>query len=176
MKNQLPEDLHIVAFTVDMTDEEIKGAIVQCLPRVQKASFGALLTISGYDDDPRELHEIPESIAFFKRLSDIGFISILEVSSSVDGIARIPKPSPGLGAFEVWAFGNQKVTANSEFGSSILKEFLPFLEVCNRKCEEIMKDAANYKNAAEGWIVKPGKAGQLWQFDGQHRHGNPEMN
>ncbi len=176
MKKILPDDLHVLALTVDMPDDEIKGVIAQILPRVMKAKFGAVLTVSGYDDDPRELYQIPECVDFFRRISDLGLIGILEVSSSLDGISRFPGPAPGLGAFEIWAFGNHKITPNVEFDQTVMFEFFAALEKANQACKVILGEADKWSKKPHGYLVQPGKNSSDIMPEGQHRHGGHEWN
>jgi hypothetical protein len=176
MQHQLPDDLHILALTVDMPDDEIKGVIAQVAPRVHKAQFGAVLTISGYDDDPRELYQIPECVDFFKRLSNLGLISILEVSSSLDGVSRFNGPAPGIGAFEVWAFGHRKITPGKEFHQNVMLEFFAELEKANKKCEAVMRESDKWTSKAHGYLIQQGKTTSYVMPEGQHRHGNPQWN
>jgi hypothetical protein len=59
-----------------------------------------VLLISGFDDDPRELADIPEVQAYCRRLVKTGLISYLSFTTSLPGA---PKGLAGsLGSFEAW--------------------------------------------------------------------------
>lgn len=85
----------------DDLDEIIPGMIEQCL----ETGKGFLLTVNGFDDDPRELSDIPEVIAFFGKLFSSGLASCLEFSSVATSLEQGLGTSGfgALGALEVWA-------------------------------------------------------------------------
>ena len=62
-----------------------------------------LCTISGYDDDPRQLRDIPEVVDYLRRLTAVGFISDLSWSGYHDPSV----PAGGRGA-----------TVRSRYGSA----------------------------------------------------------
>lgn len=43
--------------------------ISDCAEHVRKFKDGLTLIFSGYENDPRELHQIPEAVAFFRKLN-----------------------------------------------------------------------------------------------------------
>src|SRR5215469_10950369 len=62
-------------------------------------------TIRGFNDDPRELWEIPEAKTLAQRMVAIGFIAWLEGSVLMPELRRGPDANLrlGMGALEVWA-------------------------------------------------------------------------
>ena len=64
------------------------------------------MVVHGFDDDPRELHEIQvEVVAHMGRLVDFGFISVLTRSSTLPELGGFDTGAIYMfGAFEVWWF------------------------------------------------------------------------
>ena len=63
----------LIAFECGCTDRDI----VEGLRRAEKdivesKSYGGGLTVSGFDDDPREIWQIPEAVELLKRLHSFG--------------------------------------------------------------------------------------------------------
>jgi hypothetical protein len=57
-------------------------------------------TFDGYGDDPRDLADIPEAREFCKRLVGLGYISFLDVTTSMRGLPAFDRAIT-LGAWEV---------------------------------------------------------------------------
>lgn len=138
-------DLMVISLGVDMTVNEIKECIQKMLPVCVVNGRGFCLTISGFDDDPRELWEIPEAIAFMRRLYDLGFIATLEVSTRCKELFskkyKDIEELPGFGALEIWMAVNNKI----ELGKSIvdlkeMNEFLTCLNLANKKARQICEE------------------------------------
>jgi hypothetical protein len=101
------QDLLVVPTTLDQSDEEMIAQIRAVMEHCHRHPCAVVTTVDGYDDDPRELWEIPEVGAHLRRLVDFGFVAILLRSSTV---RELGAPShwvdcPAFGAFEVWAHG-----------------------------------------------------------------------
>jgi hypothetical protein len=91
--------LHIMALMHDATDEEIVSMMRQMKSiREHKSKANIVMLVNGYDSDPRELWEIPEALALFRRLIDTGFISYLD-PGHVPGVSE--PAEGGFGAAEV---------------------------------------------------------------------------
>lgn len=73
-----------------VTDEEIESVICLAIPDVMKEDRGWLCAINGYDDDERELYQIPEAIALCQRFVKCGLISILTTSTLMEKQERPP--------------------------------------------------------------------------------------
>jgi len=76
----------IVNFNSDMTDNDIinvfKGQIKMC----QKSPFGTVIyqaSTSEWDNDPREIYQIPEGKALFKRIVDMGWFGLTAFPASI---------------------------------------------------------------------------------------------
>jgi len=130
-------DLKWVPLTVDATDDDLRCMMKDMSNHLGKTGF--ILTVNDYDDDPRGLYEIPECVKFFKKIVDLGFISLLELSTTVDGLAKF-SGCPGLGALEVWlcATGHFS-TGRMEISHDLMSEFLEVLENCNDKLRKLLE-------------------------------------
>jgi len=111
-----------------------------------------VLTVDGYNDDPRDLYQIPEVIGLFKRLLNNGFISLLEYSTIHPIMApkNMPIPSPGLGALEVWAIATERYARWFNYpgewkdgedlvGGVTASEVIPFIKEVLPKSDEALK-------------------------------------
>lgn len=104
-----------------MKDNEIRNLVTSGLQllSVSKSHDGALLSVDGYDADPRDLWHIPEAVSLAKKLVSFGVMSVLTISTTLD-----PKwndsPAAGrpFGAFELW------LLAKEELGTTIEGERL----------------------------------------------------
>lgn len=98
----MAERVLTVDLGLDATDEDIVGQMrVMKSAREGNLYTSVVCTVRGYGDDPRELWDVPEVKTFCRRLVRLGFISYLDVFSSVPpgppGMSRL-----GFGAGEVW--------------------------------------------------------------------------
>lgn len=172
-------DLMVISLGVDMTDDEIKECIQKMLPVCIVNNRAFCLTIGGYDDDRRELWEIPESIAFMKRLYNLGFIAVLEVSTRCKHLISKAYQSidelPGFGALEIWMGATGRMeTGRSSISSQELDEFMECLEVANNKARQICKEPP-YKTKISQEIessIENYRAAQTVP-DGNVRHSSP---
>lgn len=73
--------LRILSVAADATDNELMSMMQIVNSFVIGENHGAVLVIAGYDDDHRELFDIPEVAKLCRTLVRIGFITILEFSS-----------------------------------------------------------------------------------------------
>jgi hypothetical protein len=100
-------DLVFVATTLDQSDEQLIAQIRAVREFAREHPARVLALVHGFDDDPRELWEIPEVGAHLRRLVDFGFIATLLRSTLVRelGAPADLLDCPAWGAFEVWAHG-----------------------------------------------------------------------
>lgn len=138
---EFSNDIICLVLSVKTTDKELRENIKKSLPICLKKSTGFCLTISDFDDDPRELWQIPEAISFMKRLYEFGFLSLLEVSTTLPELIRkayldkgIDK-LPGMGAIEVWS--SIKGLINVDLSRSQIQEFVKDLHKSKIVAEEI---------------------------------------
>jgi hypothetical protein len=113
--------LHIMTLAHDATDEEIIGMM-----RAMKAAHEAktvgriVLLFHGYDDDPRELWDIPEVAVLCQRLVEMGFISYLYPGY----VPGVDDPSPeALGASEVLLLAEGRMARTIEWTKEMVADF-----------------------------------------------------
>jgi len=137
-------DLMCLSLTADMTDAEIKESMQNMIPVCTAKGQGFCLSISGYDEDRRELWQIPEAIGFMKRLCDLGFISTLEVSTTCSDLLREEykiKKLPGFGALEVWMCATNRMgNGKNDLDRATMDKFYEALRISNKRAEEVMKE------------------------------------
>lgn len=95
--------------------------IIDCLRRAreirEKNPKGHIVCVlDGYNEDPRELHQIPEARALAKRAWDHGIGSFLEVTTLLEGFGPLPGklkeagiPGAFMGALELWSLAHGKM-------------------------------------------------------------------
>jgi hypothetical protein len=130
-------DLHIVKLSIRYGREELLDQMRQMNQvRRKNAAARVVCTISDYDNDPRELYEIPEVRTFCQRLVDIGCIADPDAFTSVPGASALPLPV-GLGAFEVWALSQGLVpqAGTLDVTEAMLTRFRAVLRECNRRAD-----------------------------------------
>jgi hypothetical protein len=165
-------DIMVLNLKCDMSDAEIKDCIQQMMPICMVKQQGFCCAITGFDDDPRELWQIPEAVAFMKRLVDLGFISGLEVSTNSEDLVRpefgVPK-LPGFGAIEVWMCAKGLIrTGDNAITKSLLKRFFADLHIANQKSSKVCLEPS-YNT---GFASKAVEKAQI--PDGSVRHGCPK--
>lgn len=162
-----PADIMILALGHNMTDDEIKDCIQQMMPICITRGSGFCLTVSGFDEDKRELWQIPEAIAFMKRLVDIGLIAGLEVSTQCPDLVRKEfglESLPGFGALEIWMGGTGRLSSgNNDITQETMTTFFEALNIANAKAKAICQEP-------------PYKTGRQYIPDGSTRHACPKWN
>jgi len=114
-----------------MSLAELRGLAVKLMPSV--GSEGYAILVGGYDDDPRELYQIPEVIDLFKRVIKSGLLSVLEVSTSIG------KDFAGaLGALEIWAA--VALTPDTPITPEIMQSFHHDLMISNSVLQASMQE------------------------------------
>lgn len=144
-------DAMIVQLNAVESKDELVQMMVELYPKAIEANQGFHLTIGGYDDDPRELYEIPEVIEFFKLLVEIGFLSTLTVSTHLELEGETPDRL-GIGALEVWLMANGHLTKGiREIDFTKFENFMSFLNESNIVCHNnIAPFLFNYAPIKEG--------------------------
>lgn len=128
-------DIAIVHLTVGHTNDELLDLMQGTKSaREQRACGKIVAAIAGYDDDPREVWEIPEVRAFCRRLFNIGFASYLDAFGK-DWLKDASTEPSGLGAFEVWMIGEGQMRSEFDVTRELLDEFQAALSVCNGKAD-----------------------------------------
>jgi hypothetical protein len=126
----------------DDTDEILKNKMIDLESMLSNTQYksGFLLTIGGYENDPRELWEIPEMKNFGSRLVRIGFISLLELSTQFKR-QKDPDPMYGLtlGALEVWAISKGILSNAYVINNKNYMLFLDDLSKANKICDKVTR-------------------------------------
>lgn len=100
------------------TDADIRRVIRNSNSLAVQGSQGFLLFITGYDDDPRELWDIPECIELIDRLVAHGILAVLDFN-----IGAGSQPL-ALGGFVVWIIHKRKRDWDRRVTKDLLDEFL----------------------------------------------------
>lgn len=130
------QNLMVTNLSVQMTDSEIEEAMKDMAPVCQSTQNGFFVCIDGYEEDPRELWQIPEVKIFFQKLISSGFIAFLEVSATAEGLTRLDTNlgCPGFGALEIWMIANDMMySGRKEIRQNELRRFFADLENANAK-------------------------------------------
>ena len=128
-----PVTLHLATDVKDAEVMEIINAYNGKLDEV-----GLLLYIMGYENDPRELGDIPRVRGFCRRLVNLGLLSVLHITTTIAGFAKSPLTMAecnGLGAFEVWLMAENKMPdplKPNPMGVEVLGDFEKALTNSNR--------------------------------------------
>ena len=168
------QNLMIVNLHTNMSEDEIEECMKDMAPVCWTAKTGFFVCMAGYDNDKRELWQIPEIASFFKILVRKGFISFLEVSSSAKGVTRLGEQdgTPGFGALEVWMIANGMMgNGRTDIEKSEMLAFFDVLDKANATSEVIV---------GKGGITAPKRKGFQKSYnlcDGQQKFkGMPKWN
>lgn len=128
----MPAELLIIAIDINHTSEQLIDLMRGAKSVVLASGEGAVLTISGFDSDPRELFEIPEVVALCRDLVSIGFISVLKVSTLLERDEIVGR---FYGALEVWAIATGKMTSlDLEITRPMIDQLKAELALSNERC------------------------------------------
>lgn len=116
----------------DLTDAEFIEVIRKFWPIVSTKNRGVYSSIFGYDEDPRELWQIPEVKILCERLVNLGFISILEPTTLFTEEKGF---DAFFGALEIWALSKGLFTfqGDLEMTPELFNEFKVVLSQSNMK-------------------------------------------
>jgi hypothetical protein len=90
--------------------------------------YPVFFTISGHDDDPRDLWQIPASLDLMKRMWEVGFVSLLR--PNVPG--QEGHFSGYFGAFQLWAVTHGITESRPVTGDDIRNFVADYREACDR--------------------------------------------
>jgi hypothetical protein len=131
-------ELLVVDLDLDATNEQLLEKMRGMRSaRLRNPDVNVVCSVRGFGADPRELREVPEVRAFCRRLTTQGFISYLDVCTTLT-----PATGPAMdrpfrqwwGAFEVWSCGEghknlARVTAE------VMGRFRQALEAANERAD-----------------------------------------
>lgn len=129
--DMLSGDLPVCTLEKNMTKEDVEEYAASIERYVKEKKRGFILTITGWDDDPRGLHEIPEAGNFLKMVMETGFFSLLDVTTTMNlkGNPWYGVFCPGIGAFEAYLIATGQMTKlaklsedESSFSAKVTKD------------------------------------------------------
>lgn len=90
----------VIRFERAQTDNDIQNILRKCHRELEAddSGRGFFFAMPEWDTDSRELWDIPDAIAFAKRLERLGVMSVLNCKMGAGG-----QPLPMAGAWELWA-------------------------------------------------------------------------
>ena len=116
------------------TNEELVEMMRQMRAARQAGVDAVICCVSGFENDPRELWQIPEVRAFFRRLVTHGFISWLDVFAGMNPDPNTPEVlRMGFGACEVWLIseGVDIGAADITLTATVLEDLKAVLHIAN---------------------------------------------
>jgi hypothetical protein len=133
----------VVAIHENLSDDELILLMAYSLEKIKAGGSPITITISGVEDDPREIQHIPRAITLCNRLLKLGFISIQEVSTFFKEIPEAYDPY-ALGSFEIWRIAIGKMeNLPMEDIESLFKKFMSELPEFNNLCDELVSNVEN---------------------------------
>jgi hypothetical protein len=140
------EPIKLVEIRVSTTDEELVEMMAGMAKALSSATQrrGFVLTVGGYDDDPRELDQIPEVVNLLKRIYSTGLIAFLEGFTMIEKLTNPLYFQVGFGAFEVWHIAKYgPLTTMNSIKLDRIKEFT--------------EEWINHNAIASSWMAKTNK-------------------
>lgn len=129
--------IRCVDFHPDDPDEAVEKFIVRCEEKTEIATWR--MCFAGFDDDPRELIEIPEANEFAKRLIDLGILITL-IHPQPKGAYIFQNDTPGLDGLTVHAISRgigdvrrRGKRVNIGFDVDIVGYFMALLNTCKQR-------------------------------------------
>ena len=130
---------------IKMQDSEIRTLVINGLNSLNLMASdpdqdGGMMSIDGFDRDPRELWQIPEVVNFAKKLVAMGVMSILTISTYLNPKFGQSKESKPFGAFELWLLAKEELGNNLQ-GEKLIGMFEKFkqdLMISNESATDVM--------------------------------------
>jgi hypothetical protein len=130
--NILPSTGLNISLSVHNTVEELRDVIKGVLPVVD-ASQGVTITIGDYDDDPRELWQIPEVQGFSRTLVSEGFLGILKCPELGSKVIKLGPCWGGLAVFLV----SRGIPLTTIVDQVLMKEYVSAVQVGNKVIQDL---------------------------------------
>jgi hypothetical protein len=111
---------------VSLTDEDVIALMRQAKQCREQGVPLLTCCIDGFNEDPRDLGDIPEVREFCKRLVRLGYISFLDVATSIRELGNAFNGGITLGAWEVWRMARDALRVGPN--EVDINEVLRFLE------------------------------------------------
>jgi hypothetical protein len=127
---------------VGLTDQDIVGMMRHARDARAKGAPSVTCCIDDYNDDPREIGEIPEARELCRRLLALGYTSFLDPTTSIPEFPTF-NGCMTLGAFEVWRIARGEMThaGRQEVTRADLDAFREHLEYANTVADDHLADS-----------------------------------
>jgi hypothetical protein len=131
----MPEHTLLVDLGLDATNADVVDQMrIMKLGREEGRYKNVFCMIRRFNDDPRELFEVPEVRAFCRRLVNLGFISYLDYSTMFT--KKTPETAKkGWGAAEVYLCGEGRLRHKNELTRELLDELQRVVCGSNEKAD-----------------------------------------
>lgn len=117
-------DINMLVVAPPMTDAEMIRFIDEA-DSERLAGSGCYLTISGFDNDQRDLWDIPEALEFCDRLVAHGMLSLLEFNLPLDKYRPM-----ATGALQLWAW-HKRLGGQFMFDRELFDKFIADIKRSN---------------------------------------------
>jgi hypothetical protein len=118
----------MIAIGPDDPEGGFSAMFQRVAPVLDLAGSGAQLSVNGYDNDPRELGEIPEAVALLRRFVEVGGLGML-----------VERSTSGLGALNAWGIATGQITGAGPYKI----ENAPFYEAWQTGCRKFNETTMN---------------------------------
>ena len=134
----MAEKVLLVELGIDASNNDIIDQM-RIMKRARQEGLydNVICTIRGFDDDRRELYDIPEVRAFCRRLVNLAFISYLDFVTTI--VADAPEVvKKGWGAAEVWLCGEGRFSTGAEWTIELIGEIEQAVGESNVKADALL--------------------------------------
>lgn len=128
-------DLVVDALSIYATNEDIQKSMAKRKEQRETGTKHVTCTISGFEHDPRELHEIPEVRAFCRRLINLAYISYLDYATTLPWSDPLTQGS--LGGLEIWLLSENLMAIEVEYTKEMGERFYKVLMEANEKADKL---------------------------------------
>jgi hypothetical protein len=146
----------------DCSIEDLTVLAWEAKRRIATGSRPGTVTFAGFPNfDEKEVFEIPQVRAFCEFLIDLGFVSILEVTTSFSFIPESYDPYT-LGAFEIWllAKGLMKKAMEVDGMRRLFLKFSELLPEINQRCESLFAEGTAFTDERIAEATRVGLIGR----------------
>jgi hypothetical protein len=134
----MAERVLLVELGIDATNDDIIDQMrIMKRAREEGVYDNVICVIRAFDDDPRELYDIPEVRAFCRRIVNLAFISYLDVATTLvpDAPELVRK---GWGAAEAWLCAEGRYNTGTELTMELLGEIEKAVGESNEKADALL--------------------------------------
>jgi len=125
-----PETLPLLVISIDLSEKDMREMIAAIMPVTDARNEGIYVTMFGYDDDPRELWQIPEARIVAQRWVNVGGLGVMNSDAHAD-----PSKQPGFGTLQMWLLAQgllgQSVSMSPETLECFCTDYLKGCAIAN---------------------------------------------